>query len=62
MEWNIMDHLPIGSPGQTLKVSPSNMRQWQSDGKTYIVLQGNVTDTQAATQISNELGKNTQFI
>jgi len=57
--WTI---LPAGTPGQTLKVSPSNIPQWQSDGKTYIILQGNMTDTQAATQLSTDLGQNTQFI
>ena len=57
--WTI---LPAGTPGQTLKVSPSNIPQWQSDGKTYVILEGNITDTQAATKLSTDLGQNTQFI
>jgi hypothetical protein len=58
--------LPIGTPNQVLKVSPSKIPQWQAEvpqgGKTYIVIQGNITDAQAATQLSNEYGASTQFV
>ena len=54
--------LPIGSPGQTLHVSSSNIPQWQNTGKTYVIIKGDITNAQAAAQIAEELGSNTQFI
>jgi hypothetical protein len=58
--------LPAGQPNQVLKVSSTNVPQWQTEtsygGKTYLIIDGNITDAQAATQIANEVGTNTQFI
>lgn len=66
--WNGIDWtiLPAGTPGQTLKANASNIPQWQTEtsfgGKTYVIVTGNTTDSQAASQLANELGPNTQFI
>jgi hypothetical protein len=54
--------LPIGSPGQILTTSQSNIPQWKSVGKTYIKINGNITNEQAAIQLTNEFGINTEFI
>jgi hypothetical protein len=58
--------IPVGSPNQVLKLSSSSIPQWQTEssngGKTYIIIQGAVTDSQASAQLANELGSNTQFI
>ncbi len=58
--------LSAGSTGQTLKVNSSNIPTWQTEsnfgGKTYIIISGAITDAQAATKLSAELGPNTQFI
>lgn len=54
--------LPIGSPGQILTASQSNIPQWKSVGKTYIKINGNITNEQAAIQLTNEFGTNTEFI
>lgn len=54
--------IPVGSPGQIMKVSNSGIPSWQHDSKTHIIIQGNITNAQAAAKIASEVGINTQFV
>jgi hypothetical protein len=58
--------LPAGQADQVLTVTSSHIPQWKTEtptaGKSYIVIEGDVTDAQAAAQVSNEFGISTQFI
>lgn len=54
--------LPIGPTGAALVVSPTNVPQWKKLGKSHLILKGNITDSEAAIEIANSVGVNTQFV
>lgn len=54
--------IPVGSPGQIMKVSNSGIPSWQNNSQTHIIIQGNITNAQAAAKIASEAGSNTQYV
>lgn len=65
--WNgvAWELLPPGQEGQILTMSESLIPSWKNkvnEGKTYIIIQGDITNAAAADQILAEFGTATQFV